>query len=114
MERPKPNIQGTWKNKQLFGDDEMIFKNLDILIEKYNSLFWKYDELFKKNTFLPIKTAPKDGVKILVYWKEIDNKNPIIAEYLDTLKRWEPVFEYDMHYQGTSPSHWMPLPELPK
>lgn len=64
----------------------------------------------------PIETAPRDGAAFLGYWPDNfgnDNGTPI-RTWRDSGK-WQNPFEaaYDDDDEYT-PTHWMPLPELPK
>lgn len=56
----------------------------------------------------PIKTAPKDGSDILVGFAGQD-RPPVVVGWFD---RWE---EYDsLNILKGTPTHWMPLRELPE
>jgi hypothetical protein len=54
----------------------------------------------------PIETAPKDGTKIIIYFKP--RRKIEVGRYHTPAKGssyWTPM---------RNPTHWMPLPELPK
>jgi hypothetical protein len=78
----------------------------------------------------PIETAPKDGTWILVWggktdenmewWDEKDRNRPVTARWCSESGRrsgyWR-FASYDGGYLGDfveDPTHWQPLPELPK
>lgn len=78
----------------------------------------------------PIKTAPKDGTRILLFWPSFDRwidvgwwkKNlrlveigeidgiPVSAGYFSNSTEWD---DYEMAKVGNEPTHWMPLPDPP-
>lgn len=68
--------------------------------------------LQKRLAWRPIKTAPKNGTDILLYWEGriymgfwLDNTN---SDY-----KWAGWRTHGMHSLHGIPSHWMPLPEPP-
>jgi len=55
----------------------------------------------------PIETAPKDGTGVLVY----SNGRVVSAYFSKSQDEWlEVIHDYSFY----DPTHWMPLPELPK
>ncbi len=87
-------------------------------------------------TWQPIDTAPKDGTDVLVYHDSATVPIVHIAFYRsedewkrsgefcggwDSLEDWEGWWSYTLHsvtqeklVGHRAPTHWMPLPELPK
>lgn len=61
--------------------------------------------------WLPIETAPDDGVPVLVGWSK-GNWHALVAHCEDD--EWG-TLEADMsfHVLQNQPTHWMPLPEPP-
>ena len=62
----------------------------------------------------PIKTAPKDGSKILVYLpprEKSDGSGVWDAVY--TVSHWYAPGRYWWDHSMSKPTHWMPLPAPP-
>lgn len=59
-------------------------------------------------TWQPIETVPTNGRFVLVCWE--GNHDSTCAARTDGSARW--AFDDGLH--GTTPSHWMPLPEPPE
>jgi hypothetical protein len=65
----------------------------------------------------PIETAPRDGKSILVAW---DERIAIVAWQFQPNADWTESYSYwaldsaDVDIDINVPTHWMPLPELPK
>jgi hypothetical protein len=56
--------------------------------------------------WLPIRTAPKDGTRILTYALDRNPQGIIrVARWIDGAKEW------GSHIH--QPTHWMPLPSAP-
>ena len=65
-------------------------------------------------TWQPIKTAPKDGTRILLFWPYWRKRHAVIGFYdRDSVanNKWEADCALD---EGPLPTHWMPLPDPPK
>ena len=60
-------------------------------------------------TWYSIESAPKDGSKLLLYGKPWSD--PVIGQYHTRDKYWMALNLMPYHYP---PTHWTPLPELPK
>ena len=61
----------------------------------------------------PIKTAPKNGTRILVYFKKyVAGDRVTIMHYAWAERIFVLSGTSGMRY-GIQPSHWMPLPEPP-
>ena len=64
----------------------------------------------------PIKTAPKDGTKILALLPQEEAYHGYrigVAAYEE--KEWYMVHDYEYYYgRCKNPTHWKPMPELPK
>ena len=64
----------------------------------------------------PIETAPKDGTKLLLVWREKSPRSlPFVIE-----GQWHVARDGDEFWWSPSPmrwavepTHWMPLPDLP-
>ena len=65
-----------------------------------------------------IETAPKDGTTILIYIPHFDDEDKvdICTAYCCKCCGWHPVIADGacMLVVAPDPTHWMPLPELPK
>jgi Protein of unknown function (DUF551) len=60
----------------------------------------------------PIETAPKDGTWFIAAASNADWMKPRIVRFYDEYDRF-PMHD-DMRPWSVAPTHWMPLPELPK
>ncbi len=73
----------------------------------------------------PIETAPKDGTPILaslgpfmyiVFWSDHPDLKHPYAWWEQGHAEWEneKLIGYHEHFYPASPTHWLPLPKLPK
>jgi hypothetical protein len=71
------------------------------------------------NEWQPIATAPKDGRLVAVVGLEpgdlgytADRTNVTVARWDGVC--WNPTLSGGRYYHGIYPTHWFPLPELPR
>ena len=57
----------------------------------------------------PIKSAPKDGTKIIAYWQKSGHCEDATLHHCDDGERWYHVL-FDGERLNTEPTHWMPMP----
>jgi hypothetical protein len=58
----------------------------------------------------PIETAPKDGRKVVVMTPGYHVRS---ARYIESLAGWS-AWEGSDNDDHLKPTHWMPMPELPR
>lgn len=63
-----------------------------------------------QTTWEPIKSAPKDGTKIIAYWAKSDHCEDATLHYYDDGERWYHVL-FDGQQLNDEPTHWMPMPK---
>lgn len=70
------------------------------------------DPFDKDDAWMPIETAPKDGTHILTYRKN----HAIVETWYQESILGNPVWGGNgwNYAEWDSPTHWMPLPALPK
>jgi hypothetical protein len=72
-------------------------------------------ELQKRGEWQPIESAPKDGTLVLICFADGEiyiarNEGKPDSQHND----WWDQDGLDFGYGASQPTHWMPLPELPK
>ena len=57
----------------------------------------------------PIKSAPKDGTKIIAYWDKSGHCEDATLHYYDDGERWYHVL-FDGERVNDEPTYWIPMP----